>query len=96
MTTPINSNLKTLEAFASLLAARGVIDECAVYDSENYDGGNMMNRVGKVFAALTEPSNEPRTAIENLSEAHAQFLREIEARLLDIESKMTLLLPRLS
>lgn len=40
---------------AEMLAAHGIIDECAVHDAEGYDAGKMMARVAKFTENLNQP-----------------------------------------
>jgi hypothetical protein len=48
--------LRSADEFAGFLAAQGIIDECAYYDAEGYDGGAMMARVSRAWRAATDNS----------------------------------------
>jgi len=52
------SDMSDLQKFAELLASRGVIDECAVFDPDAFDEGRTMERVALAFRVLEEKQNE--------------------------------------
>lgn len=67
-----------LEQFADILQAKSVIDEGAVYDSENYDHGETMIRVKLAFAQITVIENERRAALESIAAHETETCRAVE------------------
>jgi hypothetical protein len=57
--------------FAEFLSANGIIDECAVFDAEGYDGGAMMARVSKAWQAATDNAKAQALAAQGDVQTHA-------------------------
>ena len=41
---------RTKDEFSDFLQSHNIVDESAVYDAENYDGFDTLNRIGKAYA----------------------------------------------
>ena len=52
--------LRSLEEFAQLLMKHRLMDECAWFDPEGYDGGATLERLSRAFHEATDNSVLPK------------------------------------
>lgn len=91
--SPCSGRFMKLNDFCELLASKGVVDECAVHDSEGYDGGSTLNKICAAFYEIDQrlSQNEERTAPANDPEDNntasagcmARFVRHALQQVLD-------------